>query len=57
MQPKHKVDTYELEASENDVLFAIWCFIMDARDIRCFTWNTWKDYKKGLVSLEIASLT
>lgn len=57
VQPKRKVDTYELEPSESDVLFATWCFIMDASDIRCFIWSTWKDYKKGLVSLEIASLT
>ena len=56
--PKHadKHVTFELEDSEYEKSFAIWCLLQDIRDLRREVQNVWQDYKSGKISFSTAAM-
>ncbi|KAF2107898.1 hypothetical protein BDV96DRAFT_672734 [Lophiotrema nucula] len=55
-KPKEKPTSYEMESTKEDVSFAIYCFMKDVTDVRLFIRRTWREYKKGEVTLQTAAL-
>ncbi|KAF2274138.1 uncharacterized protein EI97DRAFT_444418 [Westerdykella ornata] len=49
--------TYEMEKSEDDTVFAIFCYFKDVTDVRLFIRRTWILFKQGQLTLETAALT
>ena len=50
-------ELYELESSEAEMQFAIFCTLEDAHSVQAFVVETWKNYKSGEIDLVTASLT
>ncbi|KAF2797425.1 hypothetical protein K505DRAFT_398635 [Melanomma pulvis-pyrius CBS 109.77] len=49
--------SYKIETSDDEISFAIYCFLKGATDIRVFVRRTWREYKSGNITLPTASLT
>lgn len=46
-----KAPSVRLQEDENeDLAFALWCFLQDLNDIRTFIHSTWQEYARGEVS-------
>jgi len=50
-------DSYEPEASNEDVSFALYCFMKDMTEIRIFIRRTWREYKHGRITVNSAATT
>jgi hypothetical protein len=49
--------TYELEPSDEDLSFAIFCFLKDLTDIRHYVRQTWAEYREEQVTFTTAAVT
>jgi hypothetical protein len=49
--------TYELEPSDQDLSFAIFCFLKDLTDIRHYVRQTWAAYREQQVTFTTAAVT
>ncbi|CZR61917.1 uncharacterized protein PAC_11814 [Phialocephala subalpina] len=50
-------DTCELEATDEDISFAIFCLLKDMTDIRHYVRQTWAEYREHQIAFTIAALT
>lgn len=50
-------ELYELESSEAEIQFAIFCMLQDVHCVQDFVVETWQHYKSGEVDLVTASLS
>ena len=48
---------FELQDSDADEVFAIWCLLTDFRDLRKYVEVVWTDFKSGTLSFGTASMT
>lgn len=48
---------YELEPSDDEISFAIFCFFKDITDIRHYVRSTWAEYREGQITLTTAAVT
>jgi len=48
---------YKLESSEEDVSFAVYCYLKDMTHIRLFVRRTWREFKRGAIGLQTAAFT
>ncbi|KAH8732430.1 hypothetical protein GQ44DRAFT_821706 [Phaeosphaeriaceae sp. PMI808] len=53
---KAQQDSYQPEASPEDVSLALYCFMKDMTDIRIFIRRTWREYKYGHITLDSAAV-
>lgn len=49
-----KPSQYELQAQEEDKVFALWCFLKDIYILRLYLRNLWESYRDGSTSLQLA---
>lgn len=49
--------TFELETSEEETTFAVWCLLTDLYDIRAAIGEMWRDHKAGYISFAAAAIT
>lgn len=57
-EPKRRPnDSYKMEASDEDISFALYCFLKDLAEIRIFVRRTWKEFKQGHTTLTTAAVT
>ena len=47
--------TFELESTEEDKAFALWCFLKDCNNIRTYVATLWSELRDGKLSARIAS--
>jgi len=57
--PKLKLNpvTFDLEAAEEEVSFAICCLLREMHSVRTFVQSTWKQYELDHINLVSATLT
>ncbi|KAF2241563.1 hypothetical protein BU26DRAFT_525064 [Trematosphaeria pertusa] len=48
---------YRMEPSDEDISFAIYCFLKDCTDVRQFVDRTWREYKERRIPLTVAATT
>ncbi|CAO2648058.1 Nn.00g089800.m01.CDS01 [Neocucurbitaria sp. VM-36] len=53
----NKTVAYKLETSDENISFAIYCFLKDATHIRLFVRRTWREFKRNNIGLQAAALT
>ena len=46
---------FELEKSDQDTAFELWCFLQDLGDVRIFVKQAWEEYSRGDISFLAAS--
>ncbi|CAD6566983.1 MAG: hypothetical protein ASARMPREDX12_009205 [Alectoria sarmentosa] len=51
------IDVQDLESSEAEIQFAIFCILQDVHSVQDFVVETWQHYKSGEVDLVIASIS
>jgi len=49
--------SYELEPTDEDVSFAIYCLFKDLTDVRHYVRTTWTEYREGQIAFTTAALT
>lgn len=47
---------YKLQTVEEDMEFALWCFLQTGQDIRQFVRTLWTEYKEGKITVQVAGV-
>lgn len=54
---EHVRPGYKLESSEEDISFAIFCFLKDCFEVRLLVHKTWREYRLEHIALTTAAIT
>lgn len=55
--PEKDSNQYELQTSDDDIVFAIFSFFKDVNEVRDYLQGVWKDYRQGKVNVMSAAVT